>query len=430
PAGTPYEVTAAHIDRMEQAAVSLQEKYVDEEGIQLIEYLFSARGGSGIASTGGPRGRSASSGQSNVGELTFELMAPEERPESFRSVSGPQIAAELRTMIGAIPGAEELNYKAEIGRFGDPVDIRLRSTNEEDLKRAAEAVRDYLADFPDLYDIASNLDDGKEEIRFVMRPSGRLLGIDTNQLAQQTRGAFFGFEAQRLQRGRDDLRVMVRYPLEERQSLGNLQDLRLRSADGSRVPLTSIAEFEYTRSPSRIQRIDRSRTISITADANKDQTDVEGIKLAIRESIPELLAGYPTVEYSLEGEDRERREANSTLTSGLLFVFLAIYCMLAIPFRSYLQPFIVLSVIPFGFIGALVGHLIMGHSLSFMSYFGMLALSGVVVNDSLVMVDWVNRRRREGVTLLEAVRTGGGSPLPPHHPHLHHYLCWPDAPHL
>ncbi|MEM7010893.1 MAG: efflux RND transporter permease subunit [Verrucomicrobiota bacterium] len=447
PSGTPYSVTEAHIKRMEEAALTLQDKYRNLEefrkgdiyipkGASVINHVFSAAGGRGLASSGGPRGRSIASGQSHVGELSFEIVDP--RIKQYMKIQTPdgvvpgdkidsrRLSMEMRMMIGQIPGAEELNVRAEIGRSSDPVDIRIYGQDPAQLSAAAKEIKERLEEFEGLFDISANIDDGKEEIRLRVRPEAELLGIDSSNLARQTRGAFYGFEAQRIQRGRDDIRVMVRFPKEERSSVGALSNMRIRTQEGSRIPFGNIAEFEYGRSAASIRRTDRNRTVNVIADADKERIDLQGLKEDIEEMVPEVVAKYAGVNYSMEGEAREQREANAALQIGLIFALFVIYSLLAIPFRSFLQPIMVMIVIPFGAAGAMWGHVVVEHlktwvghpvpqtPLSMMSAFGMLALCGVVVNDSLVLVDWINRKRKEGkLTVFEAARTGGAARFRP-----------------
>ena len=200
---------------------------------------------------------------------------------------------------------------------------------------------------------------------------------------------------------------MVRYPEEERRALENLESMKIRTPAGIEVPFSEVAEAKNGRGFASIKRVDRKRTINVMADANKETANIEGIKADLKEFLGDLTSRYPGIRFSLEGEAREQRDSFRSLTWGLGFVLFAIYALLAIPFRSYIQPFMVMSVIPFGVVGAILGHVIMSMNLSIMSIMGMLALCGVVVNDSLVLVDYVNRRRREGVNLTDAVRNAG-----------------------
>ena len=398
--GTPIDVTAAQIDRIEEAARQLQEKYFDESlNGSLIQNIMAVKGGSSLAG----RGR-RTVGQSHVGEVSMRLVPPEERTDPITS---SEIVREWRQLIGVVPGAQNLSFRAEIGRSSDPIDIQLTGPSFDELSDASSKIRGKLAEYPDLFDITDSFEAGKQEIQLAIKPEAEALGLTMTDLARQVRQAFFGQEAQRIQRGREDVRVMVRYPLKERQSIENLMQMRVRTADGREVPFSDVAEAKMGRAFSTIRRIDRNRAINVTSDANKESANLEAIKADLSEIIPPIVANYPGMQYTMEGEAREQSESFASLRTGVLFVLFAIYAMLAIPFKSYVQPLMVMVVIPFGIAGAIVGHIIMGMNLSIISIWGMLALSGIVVNDSLVLVDYINRRRSEGMPLVEAVRTAG-----------------------
>jgi len=256
-------------------------------------------------------------------------------------------------------------------------------------------------------DITDTFEGGKQEIRIGILPGAEQLGITLADVARQVRTAFLGTEVQSIQRNRDEVRVVVRYPKAERSSLASLERLTVRTAAGVDVPLGSVASLENGRGLASIRRIDRRRTVNVQADVDKEGTDVEAIKARLEALAAELAPRYPDVRIGLEGEAREQRESFGSLRTGLVFVLLVIYTLLAIPFRSYVQPLMVMVVIPFGVVGGVLGHMLLGMSLSIMSYMGMLALCGVVVNDSLVLVDWVNRQRRQGIALFDAVRSAG-----------------------
>ncbi|HBP55372.1 MAG TPA: acriflavine resistance protein B, partial [Verrucomicrobiales bacterium] len=318
-----------------------------------------------------------------------------------------EIVGEWRKSIGPISGAQELSFRAEIGRASDPIDIQLTGPSFDDLQAASKEVKARLLEYPNLFDISDTFENGKPELKMKIKPEAELLGLTMTDLARQARQSFFGSEAQRIQRGREDVRVMVRYPLRERSSLSNLESMRVRTPTGQEVPFSAVANMKQGRSFSTITRIDRNRTIRVTADANKEETNLQIIQEDVLNFMPAIVSKYNGMNFSLEGEAREQRESFGSVWLGSVFVLFAIYSLLAIPFKSYIQPLIVMSVIPFGLGGAIIGHLIMGHNLSMMSVLGMLALSGVVVNDSLVLVDYINRKRREGVDLMEAVRNAG-----------------------
>jgi len=377
PSGTPFEVTDRHIFRMVETARELQEKYRDQAtGQSVIMNIYSTTGNGGSA---------------EEGRVRFELVPSEERDVS---ISTRAVVAEWRRLIGPIPGAENLVFRAEIGRSSDPVDIQLRSNRISDLEAMAAQVKARLATYPTLYDISDNLSDGKEELQLELTEQAHLLGLTRSDIIRQVRQKFFGIEVQRVQRGRDDVRVMVRLPLQERQAIASLRDVQITTATGQ-VPLDAVARLVPGQSPSAIYRVDQQRTVSVVADMDKESTNTTVLQRDLDQFLSELVRQYPGASYSQEGEAREQRESFTSLALGLAFVFFVIYSLLAIPFRSYLQPLIVMSVIPFGAIGAIVGHWIMGMDLTIMSILGLMALIGVVVNDSLVLVDFTNRRRRE-----------------------------------
>jgi len=401
PLGTPAEITASHVDRIEAAAEKLRNKYVDPQtGENVIEHILATIGGE---SFGGGRG-GGRGGQSHKGEVVFQIVPPEDRSSEVTSI---QLVSEWRKLIGVIPGAEELNFRAEIGRGGDPIDIQLTGSSFEDLSEMVKVVEDRLQQYPGIFDITNTFQDGKQEIILAIKPEAEHLGLTMSDLARQVRQAFFGQEAQRIPRGRDDVRVMIRYPEDERRSLANLETMRIRTPEGIEVPFSSVAEAQMGRGFSSIRRVNRNRTINIKADVNKKEANLAGIKEDLTQFLPRIVSQYPGVNWSFEGEAKEQRESFGSLYSGAIFVLFAIYAMLAIPFKSYMQPLIVMSVIPFGLVGAVLGHLLMGMNLSILSIFGMLALTGVVVNDSLVLVHYVNSRRKENMTLEDAVRTAG-----------------------
>ncbi|RHW77241.1 efflux RND transporter permease subunit [Colwellia sp. RSH04] len=395
PVGSSYDVVDAYIVKMSDAAHELQKKYKNGEDESLILNI--------LAITGGRRG-------SNTGQVRFEIQPAE---KNISGISSSQIVREWRNAIGALPGAESITFRAEFGRGGDPFDVQLTSTNLNALKQAAEEVKQKIATYPTSFEIADSLSDGKEELQIDLTEQGHAMGLTRTGLVRQVRDAFFGAEVQRIQRGRDDIRVMLRFPLEERLSVSNLTDMLVNTPSGSQVPLSHVANLKAGKSPTEIRRIDRYRTVNITADIDKTKTNMLIVNNDLEEFLTQLVIKYPGMSYSLEGEAREQAESFNSLYVGLIFVFFIIYCLLAIPFKSYSQPLIVMSVIPFGAIGAVIGHWIMGMNLTIMSLLGLMALIGVVVNDSLVLVDFINKKRIAGGKLISAVITAGQSRFRP-----------------
>ena len=397
PAGTPFEVTNKYVIKMAEKANELKEKYIEPStNSSVIINILATTGGRG--------------GQSNSGKVRFEITPPESRE---LAISSSELVREWRNLIGPIPGAESITFRAEIGRSSDPIHVQFKANSLETLKEVTEKVKVRLATYPTVFDIADSLSNGKEELQIELTEQGKALGLTRVSISNQVRRSFFGSEVQRIQRGRDDVRVMVRLPIDERRTMADLEDILVTTPNGGSVPLSHVAKFIPGKSPSTISRIDRYRTANVSADVEKLNTNMTVLQADLKDYLDELIVQYPGVSHSLEGEAKEQRESFGSLGWALLFVFFIIYALLAIPFKSYLQPIIVMSIIPFGMIGAVIGHWIMGMELTIMSLLGMLALIGVVVNDSLVLVDFINKKRTEGGELMAAVLTAGAARFRP-----------------
>lgn len=394
PAGTPFEVTDKHIRYITEKAFILQENNKDPEtGESVIHHIYAASG-----SGGGRQG-------SNYGRVRFQLTAPEDRTIQ---VNNSELVRQWRELIGAIPGAEDIAYRAEFMHAGSPIDIQLSGNEPAVLREVADQLKIQMATHAGVFDITDSMSDGKEELRIQLKPEAYALGISEADIIRQVREAFYGYEAQRIQRGRDDVRVMVRFPKEEREAVANLDNFRIQTSDQRSIPLAQIVDLIPGTSPTAIYRNDLRRTLDVTADIDKDIVNMTVVDQSLKAYLDNILVQYPGVSYSFEGEAKEQAESFGSLAYGLIFVLFAIYSLLAIPFKSYVQPLIVMSVIPFGTIGAFLGHGLMGKPLTFFSILGMLALVGVVVNDSLVLVDFINKQRKQhGKSVLEAIQNAG-----------------------
>ena len=402
PVGTPFEVTDRHMQRMTDAAFALKRKYTNgKDGEPIIRNILSTTGSASLSQVGG--GRSSGSG-GHYGQITLEVVPSDQRRIDIRT---NDLLAELRHTIGTIPGAESLIYRAELIRTGDPVDIQFNAHSLDTLMEVGDKVKERLATYPTVYDIADSLSDGKQEIRIELTRQGHVLGLTRAAIASQVGRAFRGFEAQRIQRGRDDIRVIVRLPREERSAVATLDEYLISTPDGRQVPLAHVAVLTPDTGPATIKRIDRYRTMNVTADIDKGKTNMTVLNADLNEYLQTLLRSYPGVTYTLEGEAREQRQSFASLQWGMLVVLFVIYMLLALPLKSYIQPLVVMSVIPFGIIGAVWGHWIMGRELTFPSVLGLMALTGVVVNDSLVLVDFINQQRAQGKTMPDAVLNAG-----------------------
>jgi multidrug efflux pump subunit AcrB len=265
-----------------------------------------------------------------------------------------------------------------------------------------------LAGYPGVIDISDSFRGGKQELELEILPEAEALGLSLADLGRQVRQAFYGHEAQRVQRGRDDLRVMVRYPESNRHSLGDLEQMSIRTVDGSAVPFSTVARARTTEGVSSIRRIDRRRVVTVSADVDEEIANANEINADLRERLlPQLAARYPDVSFGFAGEQREQADFLGALKRGWIVALFVIYALLAVPLRSYVQPLIIMGVIPFGMIGALVGHLLVGIPFSALSIFGIVALAGVVVNDSIIMVDYVNKSVEGGKKIFDAAVTAG-----------------------
>jgi multidrug efflux pump subunit AcrB len=399
--GVPLETTQEAVQLILRAAEELGEEIREEfGGKEIILYTISSLGKQ--FSRDGPPDMSIKTGGAHLAEVSLQLV-----PATERTIDASTIANRLRELVGPIPDAVDLSYISDAFSAGEGIQIELAGAEIEPLTQAAAAVRQRLAEYRGMSDISDSFRAGKQEVSLTLLPEARPLGLNQLDLARQVRQAFYGEEAQRIQRGKDDVRVMVRYPATERRSLGALEEMRIRTPDGAEVPFAAIADARLGRGFASIRRSDRRRVVDVTGELDRSVSTPERVLADLEKDIPALLLPYPKVEFEFGGEQREQRQAGAGLVRGFALALLLIYCLLAIPLKSYLQPLIIMSVIPFGAVGAILGHLIMGWDIVFFSVLGIVALSGVVVNGSLVLVHSVNSRRNEGKGLIDAVIDAG-----------------------
>jgi multidrug efflux pump subunit AcrB len=399
PQGTPVEQTRDIIEGIEKAAFEVIAEFDSERQgkASLMKHIATTvgahptSGGDGMVQVdiGAPA-------KSHLGEVNVELLGSEQR-----DVSSVELKNRWRERVGEIPGVSSLKFMAEFMSTGNPIEVELSHDGFDDLLKAVEDLKDILRQYTGVEEIADNFEPGKSELKLKLKDTGRTLG----DLARQVRQGFYGDEVQRIQRGRDDVRVMVRYPKEERKSLADVENMRIRLPDGAEIPFKTVADVEYGRGYSTIKRVDRRRVVSVSADVDEVVASAGKINRELNAKVlPELMRKYPGLDYRFAGEQRERNESLGSLKINFIIAMLAIYGLLAVQFKSYSQPAIVMSAIPFGLVGATIGHLLMGFNLSILSLFGVVALSGVVVNDSLIMIDLINRERRSGIELTQILR--------------------------
>lgn len=409
PEGTSFEKTLAATGQLEEGLTRLRDELGTEGHANPFLHVFRITGSTPFGG-GGPANVQEGPSDTHVGQMIVELNKSEKR-----ALSAPKLAARWRAAIGEIPGMRTLEFKSTAaGRRGKPIEIELAGKEYGELSSAAGEVKEFLRRYPSVFSIFDSHSAGKLEVQLKLKPAAQSLGITQADLAKQVRYAFHGAEAQRIQRGREDIRVMIRYPKAERASVGNLENLRIRTKDGREVPFHEVAEAQFGEGFSTIKRTNRRRTILVSADLDKTVGDLEAINRALtQELLPRLARSHPGILTNIEGEALEAKEGNKTLRNAFLLALLTMYALMAIPFRSYVQPLIVMSVIPFGLVGAILGHWIFGEPLSQLSTYGIVALAGIVVNDSLVLVDYINRRRKEGLTIRDAVRVAGAARFRP-----------------
>ena len=393
--GTPAYVTHNAMDHLrdslQQVDAQMQEDYELES--EVIRTAF------------------AWSGSDTTGGMLVEL----HRTEDPR-LGTKEIERRWREEVGQIAGARGLRIGGAGGPGGDGPDLSFQLVGRKlaQLESAADALETAVRNFQGTFDVRNSFDGGIRELKIRIRPEAEVLGLNQQDLARQIRQAFFGEEVQRIQRGQDDVRVMVRYPREQRTSQGYLEDMRIRTPDGQEVPFNTVAELEMGSSPSTIRRYNRQRSISITARIDKDIAEPGEITRELtNEILPEIVSGHAGVDYRLAGQTRDTRELSRELVAGTIFALFLIYALIAIPLRSYLQPLLIMSVIPFGTIGAVFGHWVLGIPVSLLSMFGIIALAGVVVNDSLILVDFVNHHCKEGESKIEAALKGASARFRP-----------------
>ncbi len=428
PDGTPARLTDEATRKIERAVRQVsQEIFVEERGRPLSpEELANALASRkpqgpvkltfrqvGQLTSQGPMGATGNGSGSSVGQVFVEL-----QDASLRSISSSELINRWRQAVGDISGIERLTFdSAAIGPGGKPVEFKLLASaaEQDQLEAAVEEVKGKLATFSGVYDVRDDATPGKTEFQVRVKDRAQSMGITSGDLADTIRNAYYGAEVMRLQRGRHEVKLMVRYPEDERNSLVQFNEIRVIGADGIERPITELAEVTVTQAYSEINRLDQRRSITVTSDFNA----AEGSSYAVTEELKKYFATddfskkYPAVGVNWEGQTQQTSESLYSLLIGSASALLAMYLLLVINFRSYVQPLLILAIIPFGIIGAVWGHAFMGIEVTLFSFFGLVALTGIVVNDSIVLVDFINARVRAGVDQQEALLEAGRRRLRP-----------------
>lgn len=373
------------VQSIEEALYKMNEKMEKDNGYQVVKHSFI-----------------------NMSSRTSAFIFAELTKGEDREVDGVTIAAAWREQLPELLSVKKLSFNASTNDAGGDISFRLTSSDLDELSAASKELKQKLASYEGVYDIADNFSSGSHEIRLKIRPEAEALGLTLSDLARQVRYGFYGYEAQRILRNKEEIKVMVRYPLEQRRTVGYLENMLIRTPTGTSVPFSTVAQIEKGESYASITRVDGKRAITITANANKNIVEPSKVVQEIQKDyLPQLQAKYPKIQTALDGGSLDEQNAMVGLMQGFFFALFTIYALMAVPLKSYSQPLIIMSVIPFGIIGALFGHLIQGLAMSVLSLCGIVALAGVVVNDSLILVDFVNRAREQGQSVRQAAVDSG-----------------------
>ena len=401
PPGIGAGATDAAIARLSESARSVQRQLVGESGDSPVLHIMAARGGH--PSTGAAISGVRQESGTHLGEVVMQLS-----PSETRELTTNEIAEVWRETNGPIEEAIELSFDTERVATGNDIDIRISGEDLDALRTAAAGIRAGLAEYPGVYEVTDSFRAGKEELQLSVSPAGEALGVTLSDLGRQVRQAFYGEEAQRVQRGREDVRIMVRFTERERRSLESLYSLRIRTADGGAVPFRTVAEVTGGRGIAAITRTGGNRSVNVTAKVDPTRTSAGAVLAELSAGLlADTVAAWPGMTYSLESTQRQR-EVGERLVPMFLLAMFVIFALLAIPLHSYLQPLIIMATLPFAFLGAVWGHLLMKgfgnvSGLSMPSIFGAVAASGVVINATLVLLHEVNRRLSAGDSTYDAL---------------------------
>jgi multidrug efflux pump subunit AcrB len=400
PVGTPFDETKKNmyriLDAFEQTRIEVDDKKDYPDGVSVFENIATFVGTTPFAAN--IAAASDSTVQSHVGQINVQLL-----PAERRDVEVLEIERSVRGYLGELPGAE-LVYTYDQFNVGSDIAVEVSLDDPELLLEVVERLKIEISKFPGTLEIADSFDIGKRELNLELTDAGLASGLTLGNLARQVRQAFYGEEVQRIQRGRDEVKVLVRYPDAERREISSIYDMRVRLDSGVEVPFRSVARVTEGRGYSTIERTDRRQVITVTAKVDNSSGNAVEINETLRDSVlPVLATEFQGLIYNMEGEEAERTESFSSMFQAMAFAILIIFSILSVQLRSYTQPLIIMSAIPFGFVGAIFGHLILGFNVSMVSTMGLIALTGVVINDSLILMDKINKTREYEPAVDEAI---------------------------
>ncbi len=408
--GTPLAQTqdmARRIERIGREVEKELQTLLPEDSPPLVTAVYVLVGSQDFSAP--PFGGVSALPDANKASVVFELLEPKQRP-----FTAQDFQHKWRDAVGTPAGIRRLFFSSQLFNFGEPVQVELSADTDENLGRAVQAVEEELLEITGVFDVRNDRDEGKREIELRLKPQARTYGLALDDLAQQVRAAFFGAEALRVQRGREEVRVYVRLPRSERDSIADLLNYRVRVPGRDYVPLGVVADLSEGLSPSMIKRRNGRRIVSITANVDNVSITGQEVTAALEDEIlPRIAQDVPGLKFDFGGEQREQRRALPALGRNFILALFAIYALLAIAFGSYIQPVIIMAAIPFGTIGAILGHLLLGINLTLPGIFGIVGLSGVIVNGALVMIDFINEERANGKAPRTAIIDGAKSRFRP-----------------
>ncbi len=394
PNGTPIETTQQAIEDIEAALLRLAERTETKSGDPLLIDRLVLIGQSLGDNSSGP----------HLGGIIVTMLESEKR-----GIHSKDLRIAWEKEVGTIPGIKSITFGGMGGGPpGAPIEVWVQGHNLDEILAASDELINRLKKFEGVYQVKSDFSPGKNELRLELKPEARTLGLTVNDLASQVYSGYFGEDAVRIQRGRDDIRIKVRYTADERKKLSDFQHIRIRTQTGLEVPLLSVANISFSAGYSTITRTNGMRRVSVSAEIDSNKANANEISNTLISSfIPQLMKRYPGLHASFQGEKKRMAESFDTLFISYPLAMLGIFFIIATMFRSYAQPFIISFTIPFGLIGAIFGHLALGYDFSMMSVFGMVALAGVVVNDAIVLIERINENLAEGMDFIDAVVLGG-----------------------
>ena len=402
PDGTAGHITDAATRQIEEAFERIHDRYT-QAGTPIKRTLRRAVG---VVTGSGPLGPETRVTGSHVGMVEVELVET-----SFREVVSYNLLSEWRDETGVIAGTESLTFELpEMGPGGTAIEFKILSTTGDidELEAAVEACKAELSRQQGVVDVVDDSRPGKWEFQLIKKPKAESMGIPLAELAETVRASYYGEEVMRLQRGRHEVKLMVRYPSDKRRSLAGFDEIEVRTPDGAEYPLTELANVIVRRGYSEINRIDQLRSITITADVKQGEGNAnQTVNYLQKKFIPRLLLDYPGVLVRWEGQKEQTDDSVRSMFIGFLVALLGMFVLLTVEFRSYIQPLLILMIIPFGVVGAIGGHAVMGLPITIFTLFGLIALTGVVVNDSIVLIDFINHRRKAGFSLTKALVDAG-----------------------